>query len=263
MASSEGDGANTPINEWILGPVGNAIQFVTSEHILASVIENSLVTMKGFPKYIELAATNPRLRDIGPALRKTIRDLHGRASENADLLKDSVGDHFERVYAHHLISVWGATETCIETTLQNCYMHIPDAHLIAKSAGFAKAKPANNTYEARKAVRGWLSIIDEHELKAAEIVFHAFGVNCSFDERDARRVQEISSIRNCILHNRGKITNYYLEMSPDLQERWAIGDDIILTREDSANAFFCCGRILTNILSAVVASPHMKYRSAP
>jgi hypothetical protein len=260
MAQSSHVNGDQP-NAWIFDPVGSAVQFLIEEHVLVGLIERTFVTMAGVPTYLKFTATHPLVQQIDPAARARFSVMEAMARDTAAFIEQPDAHWLERVYAHHLVSLWAATETCIETTLQNCYLHIEGAHEIARAHGHSSAKPAASAWEARNFVRGWRSKLNNMpETKIDETLFKAFGIQVAFTTEDIERAEEVSEIRNCLIHNRGIASLHLLRKCSRLQTRWQEGDEIRLARTDCEDTYDLCGRILQCVANSIVASGHLRAR---
>lgn len=214
-----------------------------------------------FPPFIQIVGAAIRLDKLDAKAQAGFRNLHARSKEDAAFIEEEIENHFRRVRAHHLVAMWSATETCVETTLQNCYLHLDRAHEIARRHGYTSAKIARSAWEARNMVRGWRDKLQEMpELKRDEAVLRAFQIPVSFDDGDVGRADEISGIRNCIVHNKGVVGSHLLTKCPRLQARWREGDEILLESQDCTDAFDVCSGILLAILDGVVRSGHLQSR---
>lgn len=249
-----------PVNEWILGPASRAFQLVTDEIRLAALTERATYSLVHLPNLLSFIKTQSRHSIIQKL--KPLERLLKTSQGDATFAKQEVESDFSRLHIHSLISIWSFIEACLEDSsvalIRKCDKTALDPQSILASQ--VERLPLGDEQSARKLQKKLFNTIkkqyESNYISTNEIYFKEFGINLENDSKLLTTMQEINSLRNCLLHRSMIIDEYALSISPELP--FKPGDPIKITTDQFKVYISAAGEYTRNFLSTILKSKYMQ-----
>lgn len=248
-----------PVNEWIFGPASRAFRLVTEEIALAALTERATFSLIHLPNLLSFIRTHSRhnvLQKLKP-LDRLLKISQGDAA----FAKQEVDSDFSRLHIHSLISLWSFVEACLEDTsvalIKNCDNTSVDAQSIL--AKHVEEMPVKDDHSANKLQRKLFKTIKKQHnsnyIITNEIYFKEFDINLNNDSKILTTMQEINSLRNCLLHRSMVIDEYALSISPGIPLK--PGDVISITTDQFKAYMTAVGEYMLRFHNTILKSKHM------
>lgn len=206
-----------------------------------------------FPQVVPFALRSPILPRNGYG--DTLSSLAKMASQDAELARKEHEGGFKFVRSMHLVAIWSSLETCIEELLCVLYEYKNNSIKLIADSGYKKAKPVVGKSRAAYQIRRWETSLDEPLYLRRQM--HMLGVlkfSVNFDEGICRKIQELSEMRNCIVHNKGRVDQKMIDRCPWINKRYQLGDEIILSSNDVQVTQAACGEVTVTLMSTLASS---------
>lgn len=249
-----------PVNEWILGPASRAFQLVIEEIRLAALTERATYSLVHLPNLLGFIKTQSR-HSIFQKF-KPLERLLETSQGDATFAKQEVESDFSRLHIHSLISIWSFIEACLEDSsvalIRKCDKTALDPQSIL--ANQVERLPIGDEQSARKLQKKLFNTLkkqyESNYISTNEIFFKEFGINLENDSKLLTKMQEINSLRNCLLHRSMIIDEYALSLSPELPFKQ--GDPINITTDQFKLYIAAAGEYTRNFLSTILRSKYMQ-----
>ncbi|MFH0998978.1 MAG: hypothetical protein V1844_26320 [Pseudomonadota bacterium] len=204
---------------WIIAPIGNCIKFIIEEIALASLIQRSMAALKGAGPLLSLA------REQLLKAKKQVAHINSLLAEQPYLDKsanDLIDSDFDSVNSHSLIGMWGAIEIAVEDTI---------VLILMKDESAVDVLIMNNI-KTIDLIKGAISEVDGRRLfsklersirsklpvgKAYSKMLEIFGLNINCSLNTLEKLNEVNSVRNCLLHRGGFLDEKAIKECPLLK----------------------------------------------
>lgn len=254
------DTQNEPVNEWILGPASRAFRLVTEEIALAALTERATFSLIHLPSLLNFNRTPSRYNILQQ--HKQLDRLIKISQGDATFARQEVESDFSRLHIHSLISLWSFVEACLEDTsvalLKKCDKTALDPQSILASQ--VERLPIEDDQSAPKFQKKLFNAIkkqyESNYIFTYEIFFKAFKINLENDNILLTTMQEINSLRNCLLHRSMIIDEYALSISPGLP--FKPGDQIKITTDQFKVYISAAGEYTRNFLMTIQRSKYVQ-----
>ena len=182
------------------------------------------------------------------------------APSDAAFAQQEIDIKFATIFAHHTIAVWAAIETTLEQILVSYLVRTPDSDsLLAKLAPTLKAgKIKTDTLRKTKlAVRMWEATLDDKSTIGRSLaMLAAVGVHTAISKQAQQSLDEMSEVRNVILHRAGFLDETFTEKCPWFEMP---PDGRLRIDQPMMNLYFsAAGELAIALIGAVVSSPHVQ-----
>lgn len=246
------------MNDWIIGPIGKSIQYITEEIDVLTVAVAGLSAIQSVPGLIEAAKKLDEVRantDLVDRLNQMQKMSEDHSSEIARLN----GKAEEKLLTHSLIGIWALMESTIETTIQNLLERkIPIKDQIAEQLGTPSLIEKVNTQNPAAAFK----TLERHAMKrsgswnsATLLMFHAFDIRIDETKIDSKALDEFNAFRNIHLHRDGIVDEKFLRDCPWLKLR--PGERLGVDKAKYGRLIEVASQFLLETLKAVGNSPYM------
>jgi hypothetical protein len=228
---------------WIMVPIGNCIKYIAEEIALTSLIHKSMSTLKGSGPLFKLA-----MQQLLKA-KKPVANIDYLLAEQPYLVKSAnelLNSDFDTINRHSLVSMWGSIEIALEDTIVLILMNDPTAidaltNLSVKTKGFNKTaiteEDARKLYSRfERLIRSNLTVGDGYCKMLCSL---SININCHNNVLD--KLNEINSVRNCLLHKGGIIDEKAANLCPSLRPykncKFQIGEKLYLEYYEAISLF--------------------------
>jgi hypothetical protein len=246
------------LNGWILTPAANLIEFVVEEQ------KTCASTIKG---YFALRFLPDLLSLLQHHLPVSERQLSGHLAEmamgapsDAAFARAEIDANFATIFAHHTIAVWAAVETTLEQIVISYLLRTPNSRekLLELAPTLKAGKVKTDTRQAAKrALSQWEATLDDPStLGRALTMLAALGFNAEIPKEPKRDLDEMSGIRNIVLHRAGFVDDEFLQKCP--WHKTPIGGRLRIDRPMMDRYFNAASALAMSLIGAVVKSPHIR-----
>lgn len=254
---------NSDAFNWIIGPVTRAVTYVVDETKLAGTIHRSMVVLEGNETFLRVA--RERLEAAGA--REGVQGIDKLLAEAPMLSRWAAEfrkNDFSLVNSHSLIGMWGAVEVAVEDTVILILSKDPAALGVVASAGVKTTNfgPGPVSEEDGKRLYSRLERQLRENLKVGEAyqkMLGLFGVTFSCSNHVLSKLEEINSVRNCLLHRGGIIDDKAAQSVGAL--RPLLGKQIPITSARYQDYYAAVSAFLQAMLNGVLGSSYV--RAAP
>ena len=205
------------LNGWLIGPVGNLVNFLADGMAIAGVTHRALMALSGMP--LIMAAAKDRLPNA--ASRQAMQRLIEFTRDDAKFAKKEVDNGFTTVSSYHAVSAWAAVETTIEQTLANLIRNVDAAEaIILRDAPTLKV--SKTTFEqAKRTCRNWEGTLQglDTTMDRTLHMLAAFGLRVTLDGNNQQLLSELAELRNVIMHRAGFVDQQFKNKCPWRQEK--------------------------------------------
>jgi hypothetical protein len=168
------------------------------------------------------------------------------------------------VNRHGLIGMWGAVEVAIEDTVVLILTKEESALSVVAGAGVktAKFQPGPVSEEDARYLFARLEKQPRGELKVGEFYIHLlglFGLRFRCGRHTLSKLEEINSVRNCILHRGGIIDNRAAKVGA---LRPFLGKQIPITRDRYLEYYDAIGDFLSEMMDGIGRSSYIRTADA-
>jgi len=227
---------------------------------MAGLMTESIIAFEYQPILLKVAR-DKLLRSNKKKTLVGINKLIKWAAGQADWARKQKMSDFADINRHSIVSIWGALEACIEDTIvlilindhHRCYKLLLESGISIKESyenGITESQ-ARKIYKAieRKirerynAGEGFVNILKIFEI---EVV-----INCQI----LLILDEINEVRNCILHNSGRINEKAAKKIPALEKH--IYSEFIIDRKKCSEYFDSIRLFLSAIFKGISKSEYL------
>jgi hypothetical protein len=259
-----GDALNdTTLNGWLMLPIGNLVDFLGGEMVIAGLTERSIFTAAGLPGI--LTSAYQHIPESNQRARKGIQKLIEITSQNVPFAKEERDQDFQRIRTHHVVATWAAIETTVEQLLVNLILRVHDAETRIRTLyPDIKLKPAQmkaSPVGAKRALQAWEPWLFSKKTTERQVeMLKAFGLDVQLDDRSHRPLSEMAALRNVIVHNAGFVDQRFLDACDWRLE--SVGDRIHLDTVTMGAYFDAAIDFASNLSRAVMASDFMQTKTS-
>jgi len=243
---------------WIISSAGNCVKYVVDETINASVLHKAIISISSKRPLLEIA----RQKFIENRMDDTQLKILQRKNEFLEgKSKELIASNFHSINSHGLIGLWCTLETAVEDTVVLILIKDPaaiDTLITAEYKIKPKFIPNMPEYDARnlyssleKQVRQNLTV-GEAYCKLLSV----FGINIILYTSEVETLEEINSVRNCILHRGGIIDDKAAQSSSRLRRFY--NKKINITNELYMEYYDAIGGFAQKLLNATLKSKYIK-----
>ena len=258
------DTQNEPINKWVYGPAGRAVQLVAEEIVLAGLTERATISLVQLPKLLSFIRSESRhgiLKNY-----KQLEKLHAMSLGDAEFAKKEVEAGFSNLRIHGLISLWSFVEACLDDTslalIKNCKNEDVDREAVFFER--VTSLPVLDEQAAQRLKRKIFNSIkeklDTNYMMTFEIFFKGFGIVLNNERTRINKMQEINSLRNCVLHRSKIVDEYAVYMSPGLP--FKAGDEITISRDQFEMYMSIVSDYILNFHNTIVGCKYMAFMNS-
>lgn len=248
------------IDNWLLGPIGQCVKYLSDEMVYAGLVRRGLTTMTGMQSFLDLVQKQSVKFGVDTkalnVMTQEYRQWESTASEH-------VLDGFSTVHRHSLVGLWCVVETTVEDSVLLILERSPVAEELLVKAGY-RIKPSPISTLKPYQFRRLYSAL-EHQARedrsVAEAWVHllsALDVVINLDPASIEALDEANELRNCILHRGGVIDDRAAEKAPQLKS--LVGQKIEIDEQQYVRYYDALGVFSTAMIGAVVASSHMEWK---
>lgn len=245
---------------WIIGPVTRAISYVAEEAKVAGTLHRSLIVLEGNEIFLQVA----RERLAAAGAHDAVRGIDKLIAEAPMLSKwaaELKADDFAVVNSHSLVGMWGAVEVAIEDTIVLVLSKDAAALGTVASAGVKTSafEPPPLSEDNARRLYGRMEKQLREGLKVGEFyakLLGLFGIKVSCSKHVLSKLEEVNSVRNCLLHRGGIIDERAAQSSGNL--RPLLGKRISITTGRYMEYYAAAGDFIQEMLKGVIASSYIK-----
>ena len=262
--SSHGEKIRYPIKRdtkknWVLGPVGSCVDFLATEMAMAGVMVRGLELMPLVPQLMRIAAVEIVKKRGSKAAEPFEKFLYQDMAFEGMSERLSVND-FALLNSHTLVALWSGFETCIEDTVVLALMNdqltvnavCAEIKIRGHTGGLLEERDARSAFRSleRKARQG-KGLMDSYDW-----LLGLLDIKRNPCSDLGKSLAEVNALRNAIMHNAGITDQQTLNTAPSLT--LAIGDEILLTRDNIHSYYDAVTTFVKELLSGVVKSRHIR-----
>jgi hypothetical protein len=245
---------------WIIGPVGQAIGFVAEETKITGTLHRGLIVLKGQEVFLRLARERFQAAGAADALAGVDQLLASAPILSQWATELQQGD-FSMINKHSLIAIWGAVEVAVEDTVVLVLSKEPTALAKVSSTGIDTSKFAPGPVSEDDARRLFARLERKlrENLKVGDAYIKLLGlfdISFSCSGHTLSKLEEINSVRNCLLHRGGIIDDRAAQSVGAL--RPFLGQQIPITQARYLEYYDAVGTFLSAMMNGVIASPHIR-----
>src|SRR5436305_1446042 len=245
---------------WIIGPVGQAVGVVAEETKIAGTLHRGLMVLKGQEVFLRLARERFQAAGANDALAG-VDQLLASAPILSQWATELQQDDFSTINKHSLISIWGAVEVSVEDTVMLVLSKEPTALARVSSAGIDISKFAPGPVSEDEARRLFTRLERKlrENLKVGDAYIKLLGlldVSFTCSGHTLSKLEEINSVRNCLLHRGGIIDGRAAQSVGAL--RPFLGQQIPITQARYLEYYEAVNTFLSAMMGGVIASPHIR-----
>jgi hypothetical protein len=250
---------NSDALNWIIGPVGRAVTYIAEETKIAGTLQRSLAVLEGHETFLRLA--RQKFVEVGaeeglPAIDKLLAEAPGLSKEATELRQND----YSVVNSHSLIGMWGAVEVAVEDTVVLVLSKEASGLSVAANVGVKTAafEPGPVSEEDARRLYSRLEKQPRGNLRVGEFyvqLLDRFGVKFSCSRHTLSNLEEVNSVRNCILHRGGIIDNRAAQIGalrPYLGKQFPITKARYLVYYDAISDF------VKEMMNGVLASSYVQ-----
>jgi hypothetical protein len=258
------DTQNEPINKWIYGPAGRAVQLVAEEIVIAGLTERATISLVQLPQLLNFIRSESRhgiLKNY-----KQLEKLHAMSLGDAEFAKKEVEAGFSNLHIHGLISLWSFVETCLDDTSLALIKKCKKEDVDREAVFFERATglPVLGEQAAQRLRRKMFNSIKEklntNYMMTFEIFFKGFGIMLNNEQARIDKMQEINSLRNCVLHRSKVVDEYAVCMPPGLL--FKVGDEITINHEQFGMYMSIISDYILNFHDTIAGCKYMAFISS-
>lgn len=206
---------------WIIAPAGNCVKYIHRETVDAAVINRAVINLEGMRFFIDVV----RLHFI--ANGKPVEKLDALLAEqdlHENKAKEIVRSDFASINAHALVGLWSAIEVAVEDTVVLILMKDGESQDVLKGAGFKFKKHFTGAALEEVKARSLANVVLKQARNGRGLsksyvhVLRSLGLDVYVEETTFYLMNEVSYIRNCILHRGGVIDQKVHDLAPGLAE---------------------------------------------
>ena len=251
----------TPVNAWVMEPVGRAIQFVADEAKICGLLQRSLTHIELGRPLFELAAqylASSERREPLDRIEQLLREAPVQEQWAADLRAND----YAVLNSHSLVAVWGALESCVEDTVVAVLRRHPEVRArLAVSGLRVKASKFEDIAEEglRRLYRALENAVRvEHDVVTTqERLLRLLDIGVELPNERAS-LQLTNALRNCLVHRGGVIDEKSVQQAPDLRN--LLGNRARITRELYLRCHQAVSELLIRLARAIMHSPYYAER---
>lgn len=251
---------NSDVLNWIIVPVSRAVLFVGEEMKISGTLVKSLVNLSGQEMYFRIAREKLILANHTKAIQSIDRLI-----KEAPFLSKAAGELKQNDYhvinSHSLIGMWSAVEVAVEDTIVLILSKESSALKLLTNCGIKITKfgPGPVIYEDARKLFKRIERKFREKLKVGESyikLFDLFGINVSCNRNVLAKMDEINSVRNCLMHRGGVIDDRAAKGVAALQP--FIGKQMPITQARYHEYFDAISAFLVALCGGVTASSYIK-----
>lgn len=249
------------IDNWLLGPVGQCVLYLSEEMVYSSLVRRGLTTMTGMVPFFALASGQFEKAGIDTAqLKRMARDYLSWESK----AKEHIDSNFSTVHRHSLIGLWCVVETAVEDSVMLILERSPQAEELLSHAGYRPSQSPILGLEREKLYRVYAGLEkqarDRGNIAVAWLdLLSALDVKFSISKDAISAIAEVNEVRNCILHRGGEIDERAASKAPGLKP--LIGQKIEIGEKQYLRYYDALREFTINMINGVINSCHCKWRS--
>ncbi|MDX2219200.1 MAG: hypothetical protein SF172_09265 [Burkholderiales bacterium] len=225
------DGSSAPEETnaiWFLQPTVDCVRYLGEELKFSGLVKRSLTNQTGMHLLMKIVREWTAVPDD---LKQGLAILEAHNEDFAPWAVEEVQSGYKTVHAHSVVNMWNALYSSVhetfsilllrDTTSRSAAKHFLEKSWKAKSDEFQFA----DAKEVGQKLIGRLLRTDGAHVALAK-GFELLGVPIEPGERKFLRLEEVRCVRNCIVHNGGRIDSYTAARVSSLP--WATGDAITI-----------------------------------
>ena len=255
-----GDALNdTTLNGWLMLPVGNLVDFLGGEMVIAGLTERAIFTAAGLPSILTSAYRH--IPESNQQAREGIQKLIEITSQNVAFAEEERDRSFQRIRTHHVVATWAAIETTVEHLLINLILRVDDAETRIRTLypdiKLKFAQREASPVSAKRALQAWERQLNSKKPTERQVeMLKAFGLDVQLDDRSHRPLSELAALRNVIVHNAGFVDQRFLDACDWRLE--SVGDRIYYDTATMVAYFDAAIDFASKLSRAVMASDFMQ-----
>lgn len=249
------------LNGWLLTPATNLVSYLANQTMIAGLTQRTMIAAEAMPTFLVLAqkALPPDQVHAHTAIKKLIAG----AATDAAFAADEIANGFNTIFSHHAVAMWGAVETTIEQTLVSHIRKLPDAAaVVAGSASSLNTGKLRTTTEreAKATIKMWEQAIKIDSAMGRSVkMLKAFDINISLSSDLSRELDEMSEIRNIIVHRAGFADERFMKKCPWTKSK--AGDFLTVDRARLDRYISATHKFAVALVGGAVKSKHIEIKS--
>lgn len=208
---------NKTVAVWLLDPLKYCVEFLAEEIALSALNERGLTALSALPLVLKQAKIG--IRD--PKLIQAFDRLLVQAPSDAMLANEEIQRDFSKSKAHGSIGFWSAIETTVEDVFngfitntdwaeQRLLSTIPNIK-VPKRSGISPFEFNRRLFRASEnAVKGEANVARRYQF-----ILRSFDIDPTITDADLDILNELSEMRNVILHRRGIVDDVFVYKCPN------------------------------------------------
>jgi hypothetical protein len=245
---------------WSIGPVGQAINFLTEETKIAGTLHRSLLVLENHEVFLRIM--RERFEIAGATTSILVVDqLLAEAPLLSIWARELQQEDFSTINKHSLISIWSALEVAVEDTIVLVLSKNPAALTMISTADDKAPKLESGPVSEEKARRIFkdLERKERNQLKVGQCyikLLSLFGIHFSCGDHVLSKLEEFNSVRNCLLHRGGVIDEKAAQSVEAL--RPYLGRQLPITKDRYLEYYKAVSEFLGAMMDGIISSPHCR-----
>lgn len=248
------------IDNWLLGPAGQCVAYLTDEVVYSGLLRRGLTTMSGMLPLFALADSQLEQAGLDTAPLKRIASEYLSWENKA---KEQIESGFSTVHRHSLVGLWCAVETAVEDSVVLILERSPQAAELLTDAGYkVKVSPLDSPNEEQ--LRRVYSSLERQARDRGNIaeawmdLLAALDVKFSLSAQHISAIAEANEVRNCILHRGGEIDGRAASRATGLKA--FVGQRIKVDETQYLGYYDALGAFAVGMITGVTTSHHCKWQ---